>query len=388
MGNDSVTVTSRQSWFSRIVSAFAGVIIGLILFFAAFPLLAWNEGRAIKREKTLQEGAKTVVDVPASPVDATNDGKLVHVTGTVTASGPASDPTFGISAEAIKLQRGVEMYQWNEEQKSETKKQVGGSEETVTTYSYDRRWSSTLIDSQNFHTRDGHQNPSEMPVESETFVADDVTVGAFDLSDSLIDRLDDYTALPVTEAELKKYSGEYAGSIHLSNGKFYIGNNPKEPVIGDVRVGYEMVKSGPVSIVAAQAGQTFEAYTVKNLGSIELLQEGVVSAKEMFAAEQQANVVITWLLRLCGFLMMLFGLLLIVKPLSVLADVLPFLGGLVGFGTGILSLLLALPLTLVTIALAWLAYRPLIGIPLFIGAIVSIVLAIRSLRKKTALKVA
>jgi len=64
----------------------------------------------------------------------------------------------------------------------------------------------------------------------------------------------------------------------------------------------------------------------------------------------------------------------------------PFFGDIVGAGTGILAFLIALPLTLVTIALAWLAYRPLIGIPLLLAAVGSIVFGIMKLiksRKKT-----
>ncbi len=57
-------------------------------------------------------------------------------------------------------------------------------------------------------------------------------------------------------------------------------------------------------------------------------------------------------------------------------------------GTGLMSLLVALPLTLVTIALAWLFYRPLIGLPLLILAIVSIVFARTGAPAKSAAKAA
>jgi hypothetical protein len=44
------------------------------------------------------------------------------------------------------------------------------------------------------------------------------------------------------------------------------------------------------------------------------------------------------------------------------------------------------PLSLITIALAWLAYRPLIGLPLLLVALALIVLGVRALAKKKALK--
>lgn len=95
---------------------------------------------------------------------------------------------------------------------------------------------------------------------------------------------------------------------------------------------------------------------------------------------------LTWILRLVGFVMMVIGLMLIANLFSVLASIVPFFGDIVGAGTGILAFLIALPLTLVTIALAWLAYRPLIGIPLLLAAVGSIVFGIMKLiksRKKT-----
>lgn len=99
-----------------------------------------------------------------------------------------------------------------------------------------------------------------------------------------------------------------------------------------------------------------------------------------------APALLTWILRLVGFLMMLFGLLMIANIFSVLASVVPLFGDMVGAGTGLLAFVIALPLTLITIALAWLAYRPLIGIPLLLAAADSVVFGgmklAKSLRKK------
>ncbi len=65
---------------------------------------------------------------------------------------------------------------------------------------------------------------------------------------------------------------------------------------------------------------------------------------------------------------MLIGLLLIANRLVTLADVLPFLGSLLGVGLGLLALTFALPLTLITVGVAWLFYRPLVGAGLLLGA--------------------
>ncbi len=382
MSNDSFSVTTQRSWFSRLGSAISGMVFGVILFGGSFVLLWWNEGRAIHREKTLTTGAKQVISVSAEAPLPENNGKLVHITGDAAATGPVSDPVFDITAEALKLSRSVEMYQWKEDQKSETKQKLGGGEETVTTYSYTKDWSATLIDSSSFQRPDGHSNPDEFPVESETFTAPGIHVGGFELSDSLIGMINNFTARPVTAEEAADAAEKHSEDITPSmGGSLLVGKDPQAPVVGDLRIRFEQAPAGPVSIIARQTGDTFEPFEVEGLGTIELLQVGTLSADAMFAQEQQGNVMLTWILRLAGFFMMLFGISLITGIFSVAASVIPFLGRIVGAGTGLLGLAVALPLTLITIAMAWLAYRPLIGIPLMLAAIACVVFGIRAIAK-------
>ena len=107
MSNDRFTEVTSNSWFSRIGGAIKGVIVGLVLFVVAFPLLFWNEGRAVTRYKTLKEGGGAVVSVSAESVDAAHAGKLVHVTGKAVTDATLRDPDFGVSAQALKLKRVV-----------------------------------------------------------------------------------------------------------------------------------------------------------------------------------------------------------------------------------------------------------------------------------------
>ena len=132
MSSDSYTEVTSQSWFSRLGNAFKGIVVGIIMVVIAFPLLFWNEGRAVKRYKTLKEGGGAVISVAADKVDAANQGKLVHMTGMATTEENLVDTSFGVSSQAIKLKRYVEMYQWQEESKSKEKKKLGGGTETVT----------------------------------------------------------------------------------------------------------------------------------------------------------------------------------------------------------------------------------------------------------------
>ena len=59
-----------------------------------------------------------------------------------------------------------------------------------------------------------------------------------------------------------------------------------------------------------------------------------------------------------------FGM--IFKPISVLADVVPLFGDIAESGIGIISGLIAFVLSMLIIGLAWLWYRPWLGITLLV----------------------
>lgn len=368
MPEDAYTEVTRKSWGSRLQESIKGVVVGFLLFVGAFPLLFWNEGRAVRRAMTLEEGAGVVVSVSADGVENANDRKLVHMTGEATTTETLSDSDFGVSVPAIKLERRVEMYQWKEEKHSETRTKVGGEEETVTTYTYDKAWSPDVINSGSFKKRAGHENPSAMPVKSQSWTANKVTLGAFRLSEEQVGLLDKAEEFRVDENAAAALAPALKERTKLEQGGYYIGKDPASPVIGDAKVAFRVVRPATVSIVARQTGSTFEPYQAKAGDSILLLSYGTVTADAMFKAAEKANVIVTWMLRVVGFLLMALGLYMIFNPLAVLADVLPILGSLVGAGTGLVAGLVAFCLSLITIAVAWLFYRPLLGITLLVLA--------------------
>ena len=381
MSEDSYTQVTSQSWFSRIGGAFKGIIFGLILVAIAFVLLFWNEGRTVKRYKTLQEGSGAVISLAADQTDyGDKEGRLVHITGRADTEQTLTDPDFGVSARAIKLRRRVEMYQWQESSRSEENKKTGGSTETTTTYTYDRIWSSSVIDSDHFKKEEGHYNPGSMTFQSHELVADTVRLGSFTLSASLKGMINIYTDLAPGEDALPANPGN---SVQRQGNGFYIGDNPNDPDIGDLRVQFSEVRPTDVSIIAALSGNSFLPYQTRVGGTIELLQTGTVAAGTMIAKAQQDNTIMSWVLRGVGILLMFAGLRMILAPLAVFADVVPLFGKIVGAGTGMIAGLLAVVMSSITIAIAWLMYRPLIGGILLAVAAGIIVMVVMRLKKAT-----
>jgi hypothetical protein len=167
----------------------------------------------------------------------------------------------------------------------------------------------------------------------------------------------------------------------VSDGRYYKGKDPQAPRVGDVRVKYQVVKPLTVSVVGVQRGNTFDAFRGSSGTSVLLLQPGTVSAGQMFETAQSENAVLKWILRAVGFLLMFIGVFLVFRPIAVVGSVIPLLGRLLSAGLGAVAFLIALALSLVTIALAWLAYRPALGIGLLAVAAGAVVLLARRGRR-------
>ena len=365
---DEFTEVSSQGWLSRLGESIKGVVVGLVLFIIAFPVLWWNEGRAVQTTRSLEEGEGAVVSVSADAVDSGNEGALVHLTGEATTDEVLADPTFGVSATAIQLSRQVEMYQWEEDEDRETRKKMGGGEETVTTYSYRKTWSPSAISSSSFHEPSGHENPGSMPWSSESWQATDVTLGAFQLSAGLVSDMSRFEPLRLDAIPSGAPDRVHAEGS-LNDGGVYVGANPGSPAIGDLKIAFRQVSPATVSIIAAQVGSDLTRYQTKAGDALEMLSYGTQTADLMFQAAHQANTIMTWALRGLGFLLMAIGIGLVFKPLTVMADVIPLLGDILGFGLGLFAAVVAASLSLVTIAVAWIAYRPILGGALLAGAI-------------------
>ncbi len=376
---ESFVSTSRQGWGERLGGAFGGIIAGIIMTLVSFVLLFVNEGRAVKRYQTLEEGAGNVLSVDSGKVDPAFEGKLVHMTGRAEVQGKVEDPEFGVSVEAIKLERAVEMYQWIEKKKTETKNKVGGGTEKVTTTSYDKQWASSLKKSSGFEHPEGHQNPDSMPYSPKDFVAEKVSLGVFQLPRFFIEQIKGGAEVPISS--LEQLPEEMRPRAKLHDGGLYFGADPAAPQVGDTRVNFSAVLPSEISVIAKQTGDTLEKYHAAAGGSLEILAMGTESAEAMFEAEKVANKTLTWILRGAGFLLMAIGLGLIARPLKVMADVLPIAGRVVGAGVGFFAFALAAIGSSITIAAAWIFYRPPIGIAVLVITGLFVFWLVKRLRK-------
>lgn len=102
-----------------------------------------------------------------------------------------------------------------------------------------------------------------------------------------------------------------------------------------------------------------------------MVDTGDVPADRMFAEAVSANTLITWLLRAGGLILLTIGFALLLGPIGVIFDVIPFLGSLARLGTGIIAFVLAILVGTTTIAVAWFWYRPVLAAAILAAGVIA-----------------
>ncbi|XP_029357466.1 transmembrane protein 43 [Echeneis naucrates] len=376
-----VSIKSNPGFLERLSETAGGTVVGVGLFFLSIYVLFTNEGRALQTASSLDEGLSQVVSlVPYVSLDLQNNNRLVHLSAQLHTAQPLHDPNYRVVVKAVKLKRQVEMYQWVEYQESKDY-QENGETKTETTYSYNTEWKSELVNSRNFDKEIGHQNPSAMAVESVTVVAPEVKVGPFILSKGLVAQINNFQTL-----SLKDFSAlNIDPFLSIDDDYFYHTQFPRKPEVGDVRVRFSYAglsddtsHLGPaetVSIVAMQKGEQLMPFKTKSGDTLEILYLEELSAEEVFKREHQYNSMKTWGLRAAGWALMFLSIQLTMRIIYTLVDWVPVLRELVGVGLKIFALCVSCSLSLLTIGVGWLFYRPLVAVALAALALLPVLLA-------------
>lgn len=359
--SESFTETTKISYGQNIKNSLSGVIFGILLFLGSFIVLWMNEGHNVAQLGKANYMNKNAIEISAEKIDRANDNKLVQVSGNATTNETLTDKIITVP-NAFALSRKVEMYQWKENVKTEKKDNMGGSTTETKTYTYEKVWSQDEINSENFK-KSSYSNP-KFTLKSENVYARTGKLGGFNLTSKQTESMhgfEVYGNLP-QKSEYKIYENTY-----------YKGYNPENPQIGDVRISYEVIPSGtPISIIGKQKPDDTLTYMTVKDSAVYLQQDGIKDKAEMLYSFKQGNKILTIVLRVVGWLMMFFGLNAIINPLVVIFKVVPFVEKIAGAITGGVLFLVSLALSLLTIAIAWFVYRPLLSIGLLavIGGIV------------------
>ena len=337
----------------------------------------------------LEEAQKAcVVMENPSKKDKSLEGELVCGTAMATTEDSLVDKDFGIGANAISLIREVEYFQWVESRHEETEDKLGGKEEKTITYTYDKKWVDSPISSAEFK-ESGHTNYALTTVEPEQQWAQNVTFGAYTLNESLIHSMSSTEPLELNLSDelmgqlekntleaYERFNGQRAvlptdsgyHYIHVSDNQLYVGLNAAAPQVGDVRVTFKKVMPAKVTVVSVVDDDTFKPFKASNGELFQKLVTGKKSIEEIFDGEKSVNTILTWLFRLFGTLLVIWGLKAMFAFIETILKVVPFLANIVGWGVGLVCTIVGVVWSLIVIAIAWLFYRPVLGITLLVIA--------------------
>jgi hypothetical protein len=336
MASRVVKVTHR-SWASRLLNSVLGIILGVLLFFGSFAVLWFTEGRT-----DMSKIAARSTAVAAASINPATEGQLIAASGRLTSNETVGDPEFLVAGSYIKLERHVEMYAWVERSRSRTERSAGGSERTITEYSYEKMWTANPANSANFQEPAGRHNPS-LSVQRRTFTVNTAQVGAYSVDPNRL-------ALPPTR-NVTLSRELISGDQPLSGDYVYAGQGSmQQPQVGDLRISFRAVPAGmEVTVFGKQEGQRIVPY---GEGRDTLYTAHGGDRDSGIAAMASAYRVTGWIGRVAGFIMMWLGLALVFGPVSVFLDVVPILGKLSRTMVALVTFGVAFFLTIITSVVA------------------------------------
>ena len=398
--------TVTTGYGTQVKQSFKKIATGFTLFLSATAMLWWNEGNSVKTADMLEEAQGVCVEMEnPNKKDASLEGQLVCGTAMTATTDLLTDKDFGFSVNAISMKRSVEYYQWDEKRTEETKQKLDGSEKKVVTYDYNLKWSSSPIGSKHFKEHSTHVNVVLAEFEDDEQWAEHVSFGAYNLNNSLIHSINAYEPLrpdmsddmlrvldKTIQASYERHYTKKEGLnsndynfVHVSDGQLYLGLDPNDSKVGDVRINFEKVApASEVTVVAVVDGDGFKPFKAKNGYTLEKLVMGRKDMNQFFENEQETNTFNTWAYRILGIVMVIGALKLIFGFVVTLTRIVPFLSTIVGWGVGVICTVLGVVWSLLVIAVAWLFYRPIVGIALL--AIVGVLVWIFALGGKKKLK--
>lgn len=381
----------------------AHALVCLFLFIFGFPVLWANEMRAMRMGQLFLRAEIIARTVSSNKIDYSNEACLVHTQGNAATKETLEDAKFGLRVtNSVKLRRHVEMYQWVEKSHTQTRDKPGGGKETITTYSYAKEWSSIACRTEHSKT---HTNPP-MPLKGTMQQANSAALDAFEIPQELISKM---TAWQPCTSECKTFTPNDVPCLMKAalNGKYIQSGADRgfSPQIGDLRISFDRVPCGLVTVLAVQHNNTFVPMKqwmnvrgrhvdldagnenqrplaapstccgllcfcckcfnrlVHTKEDIFELQEAKLSIGDMFITVKNTENVIELLIRFAGYMMLIGGLNLVFKFVPALFRVVPYLGVYAEYFGQYVAYFAALAigwlLGAITTTLAWFAARPL-----------------------------
>lgn len=379
-----------------------GFLLGPAMLVGAVCMLFWNEGEYISVSQALDEAEPLVqevgnIDTPSPE----QEGKLVFMHGQASTTDVLRDEVYGVEANTLVLKRSVQYAQWVEKKTKRigtekkpmfmTEHEFNRNRDNEWIYTYERYWKNEPVSSGAFYdVRYRDANRVFYKEQNQELRAQNVQLGGFALTPSQIARIGGSRhAIPPSQIPPPLQGRAVLDGNYLHIGRepkdgVYFAVNTKDPAIGDVRICWDASNpSQTVTLVAVQRGNSFEPYTAANGTKVDLFYSELLNCPQCFEKARNTNTAQLWGVRIGGWLMLWGAFACMLSPL---AGMVPFCRKLAEAGSIVISLVLGTLLSMLTVGVALLIFRPLPAICLLVLAGVLIRLVIVLQRKVPAAK--
>ncbi|MCJ8345454.1 TMEM43 family protein, partial [bacterium] len=345
--NSLLTDTIIIPWHVRLVASFKSAGFGVLIALLSLPIFVLNEYQAyhdIELIKHIQEH-----------IDDSNHS-ISYISGETTTSKKLVDSQFSVETDGIHLNRDVYMYQWREIIKTKVKKKIGGKEEVISVYEYHKEFSNHPIDSSQFKNNEDYINPPFM-YHSKSFSQQSVHIDKVQLSKNFLPYLNYFEPLEIKSITNRNFVGKAYSLYNM----IYLGDQPLESKIGDYKIKFEHVPNRVLSLIANVENSKAEIISNGLFPIFQFIQAGEISAKELIQIYADESSEFTWIVRFIAFIMLFSGLFMVVYPLIVFCDFIPFLSSFVHKPLFSLVFILAAVIALCTLTLSWIFVRPILA---------------------------
>mmetsp|Transcript_68103 Transcript_68103/g.197368 ORF Transcript_68103/g.197368 Transcript_68103/m.197368 type:complete len:507 (+) Transcript_68103:67-1587(+) len=410
--NQEVT---EESGCSRLCGSILCCLVAapLLIIGGAF-CAGFNEKNYLCNDRAINEGFDVVVEVTSCGDAGAGSGSLVHFSCDLDLDESSKEfkpwPKEDDVYTGFGLKTEVEVYQCVENKRSTSETKAGGKKQTVTTYTYEKAWRSSYIDSSKFKKKDtdewrkgcGMENPpwpDDLPAGG-TSRADSAKIGAYVVSGSYLTaielktRITDIPAPSGWVIDDDRYYRSAAGAsmtptatsapaAAMANTTVAPSTIPSAsassatPQVGDARVAfysndpnaltYTVLgenKAGAIGKWTASDSWGCSGFT---LGS---MRKGTVSAKDFQDSLEAGNTFVLYFLRILAFALIWFGLSRCAGPCEVVAECVPFIGGYLGDAVECIACAVtccpALACCFGVASIVYVAMRPMLGIPMML----------------------
>ena len=310
---------AQKHFGDKLVGSIGWLLLGIVVFLGSFWLL---------HKSIVRTDYTDVADRSVEITESAEDSEFVYVTGEFKSDELLSDGLYLDEGEYLIVDRTVEMFAWTEN--------VEKDEDDFKYYDYEPKWVDEVPDSREFNDPRYHENP-EKPERNLREEVGTATVGGYQVDLAKL-RLPSLKALELTEENVTLYNYEELQSDEDYDYIFDGYGTFEEPEIGDIRIRFEVLEpDSKVTVFGRLDGnELVPHHQEQEKGLYRVFDGNIDDAKSVLSGEYKTAGTMG---EIGVMIVMFIGLLLILKPLSVSLELIPFLGK---FGKGALVVICAI----------------------------------------------